>query len=170
MGKLSRFGHTYRIIPIIIASLLLFAVICCLAVLIWAIIVYLGKNEVGDGQALPAVIWLISLLLSSALMTLATKGGTVFPALFLGVIAVILSCLMAGEGLLTVGGVLLKVLLSLLAAVVGFTLAKLYLMIGGKLRAPRKKMPVGRSRAAEIFDDMDLSQDDEYSGFKEYHR
>lgn len=171
MGRRNSLTQTYRLVPIIIASLLIFLVIAGLAILTWSLIVFLGKNQVGEGAVLPAFIWLIGLFLSAGLMTIFTRGGTVFPALFLALITVVLSCFFAGEGVLSFGGVLLKILLSLLATAFGFSIAKLLLMMRGKISAPRRKMPIDKRSSSDIFDDMDLSADDEeYVGFKEYHR
>jgi hypothetical protein len=182
MARRSKFLQRYKIAPIIITSLLVFIIISCAAILIWSTIVFLGKAEVSDSPALPAIAWLLSLFLATGLMTLLTKGGTVFPALFLGLITVVLSCLLGSAEILTVGGFILKLILSLIAAIAGFTLVKLYLLLGGKLTAPQRKMPIERKDVSDILNDIDffsVSEDEgdndeqkgeEYPGFREYHR
>ena len=124
MGR-NNFSGRYRLIPVLFGSLLIFAIICAVLILIWSLIVFLSKTPVGAGSAVPVVIWLAALAASTVLMTLFTRGGTVWPAVFLAVVSVIFSCFFATKGVVTFGGLLLKLLISLAIAVVAFIVTKL---------------------------------------------
>ena len=87
------------------------------------------------------------------------------PALFLAGITVILSAILASEGAVTAGGFILKLLISVLAAGLGFTAAKLFLLFSGKLRRPPQKD--NRELAPQLFNDFN---DDNDPGFIEYKR
>ena len=124
MGQ-NRFAKNYRLIPLLIGSLIVYAVIFCLALLIMSVIVYLSKDPIAAGSGVPVVIWLILLALATILMTALTRGGTVFPGIFLALVTTIVSCFYASAGAVTFGGVLLKLLISLLVAVIAFIAGKL---------------------------------------------
>ena len=96
-------------------------------------------------------------------MTFLTKGGTVIPALFLSGITVILSALLASDGAVSAGGFILKLLVSILAAGLGFTVVKLLLMFSGRLKRPPKKKQ--QQIAPQLFNDFN---DEDDPGFIEY--
>ena len=158
-----RSSSKYRIIPIIISSLIIFVILCALVILIWSIIVFANKTEVSENSAIPAIVWIIALFISSGLMTFLTKGGTVIPALFLSGITVILSALLASDGAVSAGGFILKLLVSILAAGLGFTVVKLLLMFSGRLKRPPKKKQ--QQIAPQLFNDFN---DEDDPGFIEY--
>ena len=153
-----RSSSKYRIIPIIISSLIIFVILCALVILIWSIIVFANKTEVSETSAIPAIVWIIALFISSG-----TKGGTVIPALFLSGITVILSALLASDGAVSAGGFILKLLVSILAAGLGFTVVKLLLMFSGRLKRPPKKKQ--QQIAPQLFNDFN---DEDDPGFIEY--
>ena len=156
MSKRKTFRQTYRLIPIFLGTLLIFALICGLAILIWSTIAFLSKADVETAQSLPGIIWLAALFLSAGAMTLLTRGGTVFPALFLTLITVVISCFLASEGALSFLGVMAKLGYSLLASVLGFIIAKLYLLF---LRPHIKVTARGReekTHESQSFEEMDL--------------
>ena len=157
-----RSSSKYRIIPIIISSLIIFVILCALVILIWSIIVFANKTEVSETSAIPAIVWIIALFISSGL-TFLTKGGTVIPALFLSGITVILSALLASDGAVSAGGFILKLLVSILAAGLGFTVVKLLLMFSGRLKRPPKKKQ--QQIAPQLFNDFN---DEDDPGFIEY--
>lgn len=165
MRRRKRSSSKYRIIPIIIGSLIIFAVLCALVILVWSIVVFASKADATEATVFPAIVWIIALFIASALMTLLTKGGTVLPALFLAGITVILSAILASEGAVTAGGFILKLLISVLAAGLGFTAAKLFLLFSGKLRRPPQKD--NQELAPQLFNDFN---DDNDPGFIEYKR
>lgn len=159
MSDKKGFLHTYRLFPLILGSLFLFAMISGLSILVWSFIVFINKADVGTMQTLPVLVWLAALFLSVSIMTYLTRGGTVFPALFLTVIAVSLSFYLAGDGLLTVGGALIKIFFSLLASVLGFTLTKIYtILVGSRKKTPKSK-DEDNLNSTLIFENMDLSND-----------
>jgi hypothetical protein len=168
MGGRNSFWRTYRVLPIILGSLIIFAVLCAVAILVWSCVVYFSKSEVATIQTLPAIIWLTALFLTSGIMTILTRGGTVFPALFLTVVAVTTSCLLAEPSLLTVVGVMVKLGYSLLFAVLGFIFAKLYVIFVAPARSFSRRA-AAKSDTPQLFDQINRSAE-ESSGFKEYHR
>lgn len=168
MGKRSSFWRTYRVLPIILGSLIIFALLCALAIFVWSCVVYFTKSEVATVQTLPAIIWLTALFLTSGIMTILTRGGTVFPALFLTAVAVTASCLLAEPSLLTVGGVLIKLGCSLLFAVLGFIFAKLYVIFAAPARFSGRRAATNND-TPQLFDQINRVSE-ESSSFKEYHR
>lgn len=167
MGERRSFWRTYRVLPIILGSLVIFALLCAVAIFIWSCVVYFTKTEVTTVQTLPAIIWLTALFLTSGIMTIFTRGGTVFPALFLALIAVTASCLLADSSLLSVGGVLIKLGCSFLFSVLGFTFAKLYIIFLAPARGARRV--TAPANTPQVFDQINRNAEAE-SGFKEYRR
>lgn len=165
MRRKNSFSRQYRIVPIILASLIIFAVLSAVIVLIWSVVVYASKATVSDASALPAIIWLVILFISSALMTLLTRGGTVIPALLLTVITVILSAILAESGTVTAGGFVLKLLISAAVAVVAFTIAKIFVILSGKSPRPRRRRRQP-APAPQLFTNID----DDDPGFIEYKK
>jgi len=123
------FRQTYRLFPIIVGSFIIFALICGLFILVWSAIAFLSKTDIAAAEGIPVFIWLVSLFLAAGIMTLFTRGGTVFPALFLALITVIISCFLTSEGVLSFGGVMVKLGYSLLFSILGFSFAKLFLIL-----------------------------------------
>lgn len=162
-GKRS-FLRTYRLIPIVIVSLLVFSAICAFAILIWGSIAFFSKANVATVQTLPKIIWLTALFLASGVMTLLTKGGTVFPALSLAFITVIISCFFVGPSLLTINGFFVKLGYSLLFSILGFVFTKLYLIIFHKSKRGYDKLNFNFPPEIENFDDINDH------GFSEYKR
>lgn len=172
MRKRKSFGQTYRLIPIIIGSLLIFVFICGLFILIWSIIAFLSRANVAAVQNLPVFIWLSTLFLAAGFMTLLTRGGTVFPAIFLSLITVAVSCFLASKGILSFDGVLTKLGYSLFFSVLGFTVAKLYLVFIRWRKREACQNPENSNAfftETERFEEINLQLPDQH-GFNEYRR
>lgn len=166
------FTQTYRLIPVLIGSLLIFAIICFAFIILWSIGLFLTKTPDPAGTAFPAVLWLLALALSTAAMTVLTRGGTVFPALFLALLGSVLTCFFAEPGVVTFGGVLLKILLSLLVAVIAFTISKLIIRSTryrrrshGKRSGIRKHKKHKQDEVAPL---MIQVEDEDLLGFEEH--
>ena len=121
-------SNQYRMIPLFLASLVIFAAFSAIAILLWSVILFLGKTPFEEIGGFPTVMWIIVLALSTALITRITRGGTVFPPLFLAVVSSVVTCFFASDGTVTAGGIVLKILISLLAAIIAFIITKLLIM------------------------------------------
>ena len=163
MRRKRSFSAKYRILPIIIFSLIMFAILCAVVILIWSLVLYAGKSTVSETSAIPAIIWLVILFISSVLMTLLTRGGTVIPALLLTVITVILSAIFAEAGSVTAGGFILKLIVSALVAAAGFSVAKLFLICAGRTPQRSRRKRKGTTPPQIFTDTQDHSR-----GFVEY--
>lgn len=124
----------YKLLPLIGVGLAFFVVFTALALLLWGYIAYQARLDVSEAVALPAVLYLAGVFLAAALMTLLIKGGTVFPAAIVSLIAAVFSFFFVDATLLSFGGALGKALLTLVTGVLGFTLTKLYFLLR---RTPR---------------------------------
>ncbi|MDO4581828.1 MAG: hypothetical protein Q4B96_04520 [Bacillota bacterium] len=121
----------YRIVPLITVGLLLSLLLIFTSTLIWSWSTYNARADIADAAPLtPTLIYLLSLFAAALLMTLLIRGGTVFPSLAVALIITGLSLWLAGAEELTVLGVTFKTLLSLLAAILGFTIGKLICLAG----------------------------------------
>ncbi len=118
--------QTYRILPLVLAGLVFLILLVLICLLVWSLIAYYTQAPVSAEALWPRLIYLGGLFVTAALMTLLIKGGTVFPAAALSLTAAAVTLLLAGEGQATIAPALLKALLSLVAGVLGFTLAKLW--------------------------------------------
>ena len=163
MRRKKSFSAKYRILPIILTSLIIFAILCAVVILIWSLVLYAGKSTVSDASVIPAILWIVILFISSALMTLLTRGGTVIPSLLLTLLTVILSAIFAESGTVTAGGFILKLVVSALVAAAGFSVAKLFIICSHK--SPQRLRRRKKTKATtQIFTDTE----DHSRGFVEY--
>lgn len=137
--------HKYRIVPLVLAGLVFLALLVGVCLLLWSLIAYYSHSETIETSAVPIIIYLGAVFLSSGVMTLLIKGGTVFPAAALSLIAAIATLFIAEPGSVGFGPALLKVLLTLVAGVLGFTLAKLWVQRDSSRRSSKaaaKQRPI----------------------------
>jgi|GEM_PF-6452062 len=129
--------HTYRMAPLIATGLVALALLLLLGLLMWSLVAYYTHSPVSAAEPWPALIYLGALFLTSVLITLLVRGGTVFPSAALSLIVAVATLLLAEPESVTIGPALLKALLSLFAGVLGFTLAKLWVRRDAIRRAAR---------------------------------
>lgn len=129
--------RVYRIIPLVLAGLAFLALLIVVCLLIWSMVAYYSHSPVTAEGALPIVIYLGAVFITAALMTLLIRGGTVFPAVAVSVIAAAATLFLAEPETVKFGPALLKILLTLLSGAAGFTLAKLWVIRDKKSRYAR---------------------------------
>ena len=131
--KLSR----YKIAPLVLTGLLTLALLTLVTLFLWTLFAYLGRWEMPHQQTFAALLYLLLIFLTCAFMTRLIRGGTVFPSLVLCLIAVILTLFLSPETVHFWPAVK-KLLFTLAAGVLGFTI--------GKLSTP-KKAALSRGKA-----------------------
>ena len=114
-------------------GLLLAGLACCaalltLAALVWAYFIYIRQGYIIGQGALPLIIFFGAIFLSSSLITVLGRGGAIFPALLFALLVNVASWLLSQLPVLPLGGLLLKLGLSLLSAAAGFTVTKLLIL------------------------------------------
>lgn len=119
----------YKLLPLVLAGVLFLALFTLIGLLLWSLIAFLAQQDVAAAEVVPGAIYLAGIFLAAALMTALIRGGTVFPAAVLSLGAAIATYLLADSTLITIGGAVLKSLISLFAGVLGFTLTKLYFIM-----------------------------------------
>lgn len=132
----------YRLLPLLGVGVLFFVLFVLLGLLLWSFIFFQTQKEPAAAQLVPGLLYLGGVFLSTALMTWLIRGGTVFPAAILSLLAAGATLFLADGALLGVGNVLLKLVLTLVVGVLGFTLTKLWFVMR---RVPR--IPDDRSLA-----------------------
>jgi hypothetical protein len=118
----------WHYIGLLIAGLCCYAVIIMLAALIWGYIVYSQQGYISGEGWLPTYLYLSAIFFSSCLITTLGRGGAIFPALLFTLLANAISFLLAELSLPPLNGILIKLGLSLLSAMAGFTLSKLLII------------------------------------------
>lgn len=126
--KLSR----YKIVPLVLTGLLTLALLTLVTLFLWTLFAYLGRWEMPHYQTHAALLYLVLIFLSCAFMTRLIRGGTVFPTLALCVTVVVLTLFLSPETVHFWPAVK-KLLLTLVAGVLGFVI--------GKLSTPKKAAP-----------------------------
>jgi hypothetical protein len=111
-----------------LAGLICCAALTVLATLAWGSLIYSQKGYIDSAGLLPLYIFLAAIFLSSCLVTALSRGGAIFPALLFALLANIVSWQLAEVSAPKLSGMLIKLLLSLLSAVIGFTLIKLLIV------------------------------------------
>jgi len=129
----------YRIVPLVAVGVIVMVLLYGLSLLVWTMICYLGNIEPAL-NGVPAAIWLIVIFLSCGLMTLLIRGGTVFPSVVVSLAAAITACFLYPMEELLIGGILLKVFLTLITGVLGFTVVKLLIQLTNS-RKKQKAVP-----------------------------
>ncbi len=114
----------YRLLPLICTGALVFIAFVLFALLIWAFAAYGGQRDPSQSKGVAAFIYLFAVFISCGVMTMLIRGGTVFPSAALGVLACLLTIIIAPAGA-PFGRILLKLILTLIFAAAGFALAKL---------------------------------------------
>ena len=133
MAKKSIFTR-YRLLPLIGVGIIFFILFIAVALLLWGYIAFRARLEVSTAAVFPAILYLLGVFLASALMTFLIRGGTVFPAAIVSIVAAAATLLLAAPEAVTFGNALGKILLTLVSGVLGFTLTKLYFVMRRPLR------------------------------------
>jgi len=169
-----RSAQNYRLFPLFIASLLLFAAISALLIFGWAAVSYLLKAPAEGTGSISDIFWLLALVLSVLIMTRLTRGGTVLPALLLSFVTVIVSSFFATPELVSAGSIVSKLLISLAAAIIAFILGKLYVLKCCRYPAKRSKAKAPRRRPKQQKQQVNSDQavliqvdDEDLLGFSE---
>ena len=129
----------YRLLPLIGVGALILVALVAVSLLIWTLAAFGGQRDPAQSGATAAVIYLCAVFISCLAMTLLIRGGTVIPSAALGALAAICSILLAPEPA-PFGKILLKIVLTLAVAVVGFAAGKL-LSSGTSQPGQRKQQP-----------------------------
>ncbi|MDO4732492.1 MAG: hypothetical protein Q4B50_03140 [Bacillota bacterium] len=150
MAKPTRIFKKYRIIPLVLTGCLLLSLLTLVSLLLWTLISFYGNFDPAEAGGWAAGLYLLLLFLSCSAMTWLIRGGTVFPSLALALLAAVASIFLS-EAKPSFGPILLKLLFSLVAAVLGFTLTKL-LCAGrkqGRRQAQKEKTQLSSFDPAE---------------------
>ena len=115
---------------LLIAGLCCYAILIILAALAWGYLAFSQQGYISSEGLLPLAIFLGAIFLSSCFMTVLGRGGAISPVLLFSVLANVVSFLLAELSLPTLGGILIKLALSLLSATAGFSLTKLMIISG----------------------------------------
>ena len=138
-------GHSnykkYRLLPLIGVGTLILVALVLISLLIWTVAAYGGQKDPAQSGATAAVIYLGAVFISCLAMTLLIRGGTVIPSAILGVLAAVISILLAPEPA-PFGKILLKVVITLAVAAAGFAVGKL--ISGPQLPGPAPRRPSDR--------------------------
>ena len=129
----------YRIFPLVLLGLSIAIVLIVISLLFWSMISYYSGSTPEDAKALPVIIYLGTVFIVSALMTLFIKGGTVFPAAIMALLVAVFSLILADSATITFWPSVLKVALTVFVGVLGFTLTKLVLIKKSPHSVRRKK-------------------------------
>ncbi len=129
-----------RILPLVTLGLINCALIIAFGCLIWSIIAYFGKVDVTRSIGGPLIIFFIAVLISSAFITLIIRGGNIFPAFTLAIIAFIANLVIINNfGIdICISTALLKLFIILLAAIIGFSIGKILSTLLYKKKPLRK--------------------------------
>ena len=116
-----------RVVPLVSLGLIICALIIAVGCLIWSIIAFFSQTDVTLSIGEPLIIFFIAVLLSSAFITLLIRGRNVFPSVAMATIAFVANLIItANVGTeINIASALLKLLIILLAATIGFTIGKL---------------------------------------------
>ncbi len=117
----------YNFVSLIAVGFIGFFISQLLLGAVFSIVSFAARIDPDASAFLPAMIYIAGLLAASAFITLLIKGGTVWPCLILAILVTAATAALAGSEALTFWGVSKKLLISLLIATVGFTVAKLYI-------------------------------------------
>ena len=151
----------YRILPLALCGLVVAAILTLAALLLWTLISYYSKVAPAETTVLPYLVYLGTIFIAALFITWLIRGGTVFPALAVGLVAAVLTLLLAPEGTVHVFPAILKCLVSMLAAALGFAIMKLF---GRKkpqqTRSRRSESPRERNRYRELPENWPLGDDD----------
>ena len=139
----------YRIAPLVGAGAVILVALVLLALLIWTLAAFAGQRDPAQSGATAAVIYLGAVFLACLLMTLLIRGGTVIPSAILGLLAAIVSLLLAPAGA-PFGKIVLKIVLTLLVTVAGFAVGKL---LSGPRPEKKRPEPVRKSDSLSTWDE-----------------
>ena len=139
----------YRIAPLVGAGAVILVVLVLLALLIWALAAFAGQRDPAQSGATAAIIYLGAVFVSCLLMTLLIRGGTVIPSAILGLLAAIVSLLLAPAGA-PFGKIVLKIVLTLLVAVAGFAVGKFW---SGPRPERKQAQPERKSESLSTWDE-----------------
>ena len=139
----------YRIAPLVGAGAVILVVLVLLALLIWALAAFAGQRDPAQSGATAAIIYLGAVFVSCLLMTLLIRGGTVIPSAILGILAAVVS-LMLAPGNAPFGRIVLKIVLTLAMAVIGFAVGKL---LSGPRPGKKQPEPVRKSDSLSTWDE-----------------
>jgi|GEM_PF-5135774 len=114
----------YRLIPICIAGIVIFLIVMFLGGMIWGSVSYVKQISVLKSVGIPLAIYLLAIFCSSFFVSLFVKAKTPFFALFLAILLCLACWAVSGFEQAVLPGLLLKVCFSLIAAGLGFFLAK----------------------------------------------
>lgn len=145
MAKKSSIFAQYRIFPLILAGAVILALLTVVLLSIWTLVAYLGHQDLSQAGALASGLYLLLLFVSCFLMTRLIRGGTVFPALALSLLAAVATFFLSGQKLLFFPA-LGKILLSLIAGILGFILAKLIFIRKRQQRRLQVRSQAGRRK------------------------
>ena len=139
----------YRIVPLIGVGALILVILVLLALLIWALAAFGAQSDPSQSGATAAIIYLGAVFVACLLMTLLIRGGTVIPSAVLGLLAAVVSLLLAPAGA-SAGKIVLKLILTLIVAVAGFVVGKL---LSGPRPERKQPEPVRKSDSLSTWDE-----------------
>ncbi|MBQ6807788.1 MAG: hypothetical protein IJP07_01300 [Firmicutes bacterium] len=133
MANPSRIFKKYLIFPLILTGCLILAILTLASLLIWTMLAYYGQLDPASAGGWASGLYLLLIFLSCWLMTWLIRGGTVFPAVVLSLLAAVATFFLS-QAELSFAPALLKALFSLFAGVLGFTLSKLLVTLRRKAK------------------------------------
>lgn len=138
MGKRNTIFQTYRILPLVLTGCLVLAALTLITVLIWTLIAYFGHLDPTIAGGVASTIHLLLVFFSCAIITWLIRGGTVFPAVILSLLAAIATFFLSDHAI-RFGPAFGKILLTLIAGIAGFSIAKLLYPLYKRTRKKKTK-------------------------------
>ena len=140
----------YRLLPIVFLGLIVALLSALLLSMLYALYCYLAAKNGNVSVIAPTVIYFVIILLASALMTYMIKGRSLLPCLLIGLLffcySIGYSIAAFGIENIKISSILIKLLISAVAAVGGYFIAAVgSLLLQGRRKRKRQRIPSDRS-------------------------
>ncbi len=122
----------YRNLALVIAGLFIYALLIGVASFILGSVIYNNNADAADYQTAPLIIFIGAVFLSSFMITLFSRGGTIFPSFALALLICLSSILLSGGVEPSLGSLFLKFGLSILIVIISFSAAKAFIILRKK--------------------------------------
>lgn len=101
----------YRLIPIVIAGLILFTLLVLIFGFIWSLVAYFSRTVVEESVVVPALIFYAAVFISAFMLAFTMKGKYLVPVMvFAGVLSVV-SLFLGGIKEVSIAGFIIKTLI-----------------------------------------------------------
>ncbi len=125
----------YRNLALVIAGLFIYALLIGIASFVLGSVIYNNNADVADYQNAPLIIFMGAVFVASFMITLFSKGGTIFPSFALALIICLISILFSGDVEPSLTALFLKFGLSVLIVIISFSVAKACIILGKRNKA-----------------------------------